>query len=109
RMSEGAPRATAAGEQPGRASAALGLRGLTVERGGRAVVRDVSIGIPAGEVTARPGANGAGESSLVLALGGVLRPPAAWGALGGIGGPRRARVRGPPAGADPPGRDSDRP
>ena len=75
-MSEGAPRATAAGEQPGRASAALGLRGLTVERGGRAVVRDVSIEIPAGEVTALLGPNGAGKSSLVLAVGGVLRPQA---------------------------------
>jgi branched-chain amino acid transport system ATP-binding protein len=51
----------------------LGLRGLTVERGGRAVVRDVSIDIPAGEVTALLGPNGAGKSSLVLAVGGVLR------------------------------------
>jgi branched-chain amino acid transport system ATP-binding protein len=56
------------------AGAGLGLRGLTVERGGRAVVRDVSIGIPAGEVTALLGPNGAGKSSLVLAVGGVLRP-----------------------------------
>jgi branched-chain amino acid transport system ATP-binding protein len=52
---------------------ALGLRGLTVERGRRAVVRDVSIEIPAGEVTALLGPNGAGKSSLVLAVGGVLR------------------------------------
>jgi branched-chain amino acid transport system ATP-binding protein len=50
----------------------LGLRGLTVRRGGRAVVRDVSIEIPAGEVTALLGPNGAGKSSLVLAVGGVL-------------------------------------
>jgi len=54
----------------------LGLRGLTVERGGRSVVRDVSIEIPAGEVTALLGPNGAGKSSLVLAVGGVLRPQA---------------------------------
>ena len=66
-MSE-APRAEAA--------AGLDLRGLTVERGGRAVVRDVSIAIPAGEVTALLGPNGAGKSSLVLAVGGVLRPQA---------------------------------
>jgi branched-chain amino acid transport system ATP-binding protein len=51
----------------------LGLRGLTVERGRRAVVRDVSIEIPAGKVTALLGPNGAGKSSLVLAVGGVLR------------------------------------
>jgi branched-chain amino acid transport system ATP-binding protein len=77
-MSEEVPpaRGTAPGQQPGRASAALGLRGLTVERGGRAVVRDVSIEIPAGEVTALLGPNGAGKSSLVLAVGGVLRPQA---------------------------------
>jgi branched-chain amino acid transport system ATP-binding protein len=58
------------------AGARLDLRGLTVERGGRAVVRDVSVGIPAGEVTALLGPNGAGKSSLVLAVGGVLRPQA---------------------------------
>jgi branched-chain amino acid transport system ATP-binding protein len=52
----------------------LSLRGLTVERGGRAVVRDVSIDIPAGEVTALLGPNGAGKSTLVLAVGGVLKP-----------------------------------
>src|SRR5262249_36895186 len=51
----------------------LALRGLTVERGSRAVVRDVSIEIPAGEITALLGPNGAGKSSLVLAVGGVLR------------------------------------
>ncbi len=53
--------------------ATLRLCELTVERGGRAVVRDVSIDLPAGEVTALLGPNGAGKSSLVLAVGGVLR------------------------------------
>ncbi|MGA9829759.1 MAG: ATP-binding cassette domain-containing protein [Trebonia sp.] len=52
------------------------LRDLTVERGGRAVVRDVSVEIPAGQVTALLGPNGAGKSTLVLAVGGVLRPKA---------------------------------
>jgi len=51
----------------------LELRGITVERGGRAVVKDVTIPVPAGEVTALLGPNGAGKSSLVLAIGGVLR------------------------------------
>ena len=55
---------------------ALLLRGLTVERGGRPVVRDVSLEIPAGQVTALLGPNGAGKSTLVLAVGGVLRPRA---------------------------------
>src|SRR6201994_2885271 len=54
----------------------LELRDITVDRGGRAVVRDVTIAIPAGEVTALLGPNGAGKSSLVLAVGGVLRPQA---------------------------------
>jgi branched-chain amino acid transport system ATP-binding protein len=58
------------------AGSVLDLRGLTVERGGRAVVRDVTIAIPAGAVTALLGPNGAGKSSLVLAVGGVLRPQA---------------------------------
>src|SRR5689334_24234317 len=56
------------------AGAGLDLRGLTVQRGGRAVVRDVTIAISAGEVTALLGPNGAGKSSMVLAIGGVLKP-----------------------------------
>ena len=40
-------------------SGALLLRDLTVERGGRPVVREVSVEIPAGEVTALLGPNGA--------------------------------------------------
>jgi len=54
----------------------LELRDLTVERGGRPVVRDVSVEIAAGQVTALLGPNGAGKSTLVLAVGGVLRPRA---------------------------------
>jgi branched-chain amino acid transport system ATP-binding protein len=52
----------------------LSLQNLTVVRGGRPVVREVSIDIKAGEVTALLGPNGAGKSSLVLAVGGVLKP-----------------------------------
>ena len=54
----------------------LGLRGLTVDRGRRTVVQDVSVDVPADAVTALLGPNGAGKSSLVLAVGGVLRPRA---------------------------------
>jgi branched-chain amino acid transport system ATP-binding protein len=56
-----------------KADASLRLDRLTVERGGRAVVRDVSLEVAPGEVTALLGPNGAGKSSLVLAVGGVLR------------------------------------
>ena len=52
----------------------LTLEGLTVARGGRPVVRDVSLRVDPGEVTALLGPNGAGKSSLVLAVSGVLRP-----------------------------------
>jgi branched-chain amino acid transport system ATP-binding protein len=52
----------------------LSVHELTIVRGGREVVREVSIEIAAGEVTALLGPNGAGKSSLVLAVGGVLRP-----------------------------------
>ena len=40
----------------------LQLDGLSVARGGRIVVREVSIDIPPGEVTALLGPNGAGKS-----------------------------------------------
>jgi branched-chain amino acid transport system ATP-binding protein len=73
----------------------LCLRDITVARGGRAVVRDVSIDIAAGEVTALLGPNGAGKSSLVLAVGGVLRPEAGSVLLAGrnYAGRRPERIR----------------
>jgi branched-chain amino acid transport system ATP-binding protein len=52
----------------------LALDQFTVARSGRPVVREVSIAIPMGEVTALLGPNGAGKSSLVLGVAGVLRP-----------------------------------
>jgi branched-chain amino acid transport system ATP-binding protein len=68
------PQPIAAGAvAPEPTNAALRLRGLVVERGQRAVIRDLSIDIPAGEVTALLGPNGAGKSTLVLAVGGVLK------------------------------------
>jgi branched-chain amino acid transport system ATP-binding protein len=56
-----------------KADTALRLENITVERGGRPVVREVSLEVTPGEVTALLGPNGAGKSSLVLAVGGVLR------------------------------------
>jgi branched-chain amino acid transport system ATP-binding protein len=52
---------------------ALRLEGLTVARGGRPVVHDVTFEIAPGEVTALLGPNGAGKSTLVLAVAGVLK------------------------------------
>jgi branched-chain amino acid transport system ATP-binding protein len=76
-------------------SGPLELRDLTVERGGRAVVRDVSVEIAAGQVTALLGPNGAGKSTLVLAVGGVLRPRSGTVLLDGadITGRRPERIR----------------
>jgi branched-chain amino acid transport system ATP-binding protein len=73
----------------------LKLEELTVSRGGRAVVRKVSIDIPPGEVTALLGPNGAGKSSLVLAVGGVLRPDTGSVLLGdrNLTGRRPERIR----------------
>jgi branched-chain amino acid transport system ATP-binding protein len=73
----------------------LALRGLTVARGGRTVVRDVTIEIPAAEVTALLGPNGAGKSSLVLAVGGVLGVRAGSVLLNGrnLTGRRPERIR----------------
>ena len=51
----------------------LRLDKLTVQRGGRPVVRDVSLEIPPAQVTTLLGANGAGKSSMVLAVAGLLR------------------------------------
>lgn len=52
---------------------ALTIENVTVARGGRPVVQGVSIEVPAGQVTGLLGANGAGKSSLALAISGLLR------------------------------------
>jgi len=51
----------------------LRLEAVSVTRGGRPVVREVTMEIPRGQVTTLLGANGAGKSTLVLAVAGVLR------------------------------------
>lgn len=57
-------------------SDSLKISGLSVNRGTKTVVRSVDIEVVPGRVTALLGANGAGKSSLVLAIAGVLKPTA---------------------------------
>lgn len=52
---------------------ALCLENVGVVRGGRTVVRDVTMDVPLGQVTGLLGPNGAGKSSLALAISGLLR------------------------------------
>ncbi len=77
------------------AGATLSLRDVSVARGGRPVVREVSIEIAAGEVTALLGPNGAGKSSLVLAVGGVIKPVSGSILLDGVelAGKRPEKIR----------------
>ena len=68
---------------------------LCVARGGRDVIHGLDLEIPPGEVTALLGANGAGKSSLVLAIAGAL--PASSGSIrvngASIAGMRPENVR----------------
>jgi branched-chain amino acid transport system ATP-binding protein len=75
-VSEAEARIEGQGAAAASAGTTMRLDGLSVARGGRTVVREVSLEIPPGEVTALLGPNGAGKSSLVLAVAGVLRPTA---------------------------------
>lgn len=49
------------------------VENLVVERGGKRVIHDVSFSVAAGKITTLLGANGAGKSSTVMAMAGVLR------------------------------------
>jgi len=73
----------------------LRLSGLTVARGGRPVVHEISLEVAPGQVTTLLGPNGAGKSSLVLAVGGILRPEAGSVTLGDgeLAGRRPERIR----------------
>ncbi|TDP98542.1 MULTISPECIES: ABC transporter ATP-binding protein [unclassified Leifsonia] len=58
-----------------RAAAAVRVEGLTVRRGRRTVLEDVSLRVGRGEFLAVVGPNGAGKTTLVQAIAGVARAP----------------------------------
>ena len=55
---------------------ALAASGLTVRRGGRAILSDVHLRLEPGHLVALIGPNGAGKSTLLRTLAGLLRPDA---------------------------------
>jgi iron complex transport system ATP-binding protein len=62
----------------------LRAEGVTVEARSRAILRDVSFSLAAGERVALVGPNGAGKSTLLRVLAGTLRPAAGHVELGGV-------------------------
>ena len=55
---------------------AVRLTDVRLERGGRAVLRDIALSVPRGSVTAVLGPSGSGKSTLLAALTGELVPAA---------------------------------
>jgi branched-chain amino acid transport system ATP-binding protein len=76
-------------------SEAVVVAGLSARRGRRPVLEDVSLSVPRGQITALLGSNGAGKSSLVAVLGGLLPPSAGTVSLDGeaITGRSPERIR----------------
>lgn len=64
---------------------AVSLSAVTVRRGRRTVLRDVSIAIPPGAITAVVGPSGAGKSTLLGVLNGLIRPARGTITVAGIG------------------------
>lgn len=58
------------------ASPVVQLSGVRIDRGGRTILRDVSLEVPRGSITAVLGPSGSGKSTMLAALTGELRPVA---------------------------------
>jgi branched-chain amino acid transport system ATP-binding protein len=73
----------------------LEILGLSVARGGRTVLHDVSLCVPRGQITALLGPNGAGKSTLVMTVAGELPRSSGQMTVDGhdVGGMRPDRVR----------------
>ena len=69
----------------------LSVRNLQVQRSGSTIVDDVSIDVPAGEVTVLLGANGAGKTTVLEAISGIIPAQKGTISLGGHDITRAAR------------------
>lgn len=63
----------------------LSVQRLTLARGGRALVSDLSFSVEAGQALVVTGPNGAGKSTLLRAIAGLLRPASGSIAVAGPG------------------------
>lgn len=86
--------------------ATLSIESVSVARGPRNVVHDVTIEVPPGEVTTILGPNGAGKSSLALACAGLARVTKGWINLEGknLANQRPERIRAAGVSVVPEGR-----
>jgi heme exporter protein A len=73
---------------------AVRLEAVAIERGGRVLFRDLSARLATGEAMAVTGANGAGKTSLLRAVAGLLRPLAGEVVFEGGDSPADARRYG---------------
>src|ERR1700722_9509290 len=64
-------------------SSLVQLSNVRIDRSGRTILRDVSLQVPKGSITAVLGPSGSGKSTLLAALTGELRPVAGEGTLFG--------------------------
>jgi len=89
----------------------LAVDDVSVRRGGRTVIEDISLAVEAGEIVGIVGKNGSGKSTLLGCVAGVLPPRDGRIAIAGasVWGSRRDRKRArralgfAPEAADPPG------
>jgi heme exporter protein A len=73
--------------------AQLALRGVALRRGGRLLFSQLDLALDAGQAVALTGANGAGKTSLLRAVAGLVRLEAGEIGFGGVD-PLEARARG---------------
>lgn len=92
-------------------STTLAIDALSVRRGGRGVLADISLAVAGGEMVGIVGKNGCGKSTLLMCIAGVLAPHVGRIEISGasVWGTHRERLRARralgyvPEGADPPG------